>query len=260
VAIVTGGGRGIGKSIALTLAEAGADVVVTARTLKLLEETADEIRKLGTRALAVRADLTSEQDVEALVDKTISEFAKIDILVNNAGAIQSRPLVEMPGFKNYLAKLVPDFYTPFNLESWKDEIDTNLTTAYLATAAVLPRMIQAGNGKIINITSVEPLRPGSFHVPYSSAKWGLKGFTRALALEMAKYHIYVNAVAPGYIYTEMSSFWHDDPIVGKRMFEQVPLQRMGKPRDVALAVLFLASDASNFITGHEIPLDGGFCL
>jgi gluconate 5-dehydrogenase len=105
VAIVTGGGRGIGKSIALTLAEAGADVVVTARTLKLLEETADEIRKLGTRALAVRADLTSERDVEAQVDKTISEFAKIDILVNNAGAIQSRPLVEIPGFKDYPAML-----------------------------------------------------------------------------------------------------------------------------------------------------------
>lgn len=260
VAVVTGGGRGIGKEIALTLARAGAHVAVVARTLPQLEQTVEEMRQMGQRGLALQADITQPEQVTAMVSATIREFERIDILVNNAAIIQTKPIVELPGLKSRLAEMVPEFHKPLTLEDWNIQLQTNLTGVFLVIQAVCPYMIKANKGKIVNITSVEPMRPGSFHTPYSSSKWGVLGLTRSLALELARYNINVNAVAPGYIGSGFSSFYYKDPEIREAMLRQLPLRRLGAPKDVALAVLFLAAAASDFITGHQIPVDGGFSI
>ncbi len=253
-----GGGRGIGKEIALTLARAGADVIVAARTVPDLNQTVDDLVQIGRRGLAVQVDITRVEQVKGMVTSVMDQFGRIDILVNNAGFVQTKPIVEMPGLKSRLADMTPEFSTPTTPEDWALHLQTNLTGAFLVTQAVCPHMMQAKKGKIVNITSVEPMRPGSFHTPYSTTKWGLLGMTRSLALELARYNINVNAVGPGYIYTDMTKFYYEDPNTRDALLKQVPLRKFGSPRDVALAVLFLASDASDFITGHQIPLDGGF--
>ncbi len=258
VALVTGGGRGIGKEISLTLARAGADVAVAARTMPDLDQTVLELEQMGRRGLAVQVDITRPEKVKGMVSSIIERFGKIDVLVNNAGFIQTKPVVEMPGLKSRLAGMTPEFSQPTTPEDWNLHIQTNLTGAFLVTQAVCPHMMKAKRGKIVNITSVEPMRPGSFHTPYSTTKWGLLGLTRSLALELARYNINVNAVGPGYIYSDLTKFYYDDPNTRETLLKQVPLRKFGSPRDVALVVLFLASAASDFITGHQIPLDGGF--
>ena len=254
VAIVTGARRGIGKEIALTLAEAGADVAICDVAVEdgQLEAVAKEIEKLGRRALALQTDITRKTDVENLVQKTVDEFAAVDILVNNAAIQQKNLLLE------------------FTEDDWDNIVDTDLKGCFLCSQAAGRRMIERGRGgNIINIASINSVRPFMKSGPYSAAKTAVVTLTETLALELAGDKIRVNAVAPGLVRTRMSEGEAElmvgrDPAAIEAYFQQwvekTPLQRMGQTSDIAAAVLFLASDAASYITGILILVDGGFRL
>jgi len=255
VAIVTGAGRGIGKAIALALAEAGADITVVARTEEQVEETAEEIRKLGHKALALPADVSQEDQVKKVVEQTISQFGKIDILVNNAGIAVRKPIAPLPGEKTSVyGGTKSEAHT---LEDWQRVMDVNLTSAFLFTQAVGPYMMKQRKGKVINTssTAADEGLPGI--ASYSASKAGLSTFTRCLASEWGPFNINVNAVAPGMIVTEMTAHHFKDPKNTKVFLDRIPLGRLGQPRDVALLVLFLAAEASDYLTGQVFTIDGG---
>jgi NAD(P)-dependent dehydrogenase (short-subunit alcohol dehydrogenase family) len=258
VAIVTGAGRGMGKAIALTLAEAGADVVVVARTAKQIEQTAEEIRKLGRKALAIPTDVAREDQVKAAVEQTISQFGKIDILCNNAGIVLFKPVAVLPGVRLPAWETAGDNWDkPCTLDDWHRVIDNNLTSAFLFAQAVGPHMMRQKKGKVV-ITSATGAEEG---FPYLSAycvsKAGLSEFTRCLAAEWGPFNINVNAVAPGMIITSMSQCWVEDAKIREHLLKLIPLGRLGEPRDVALLALFLASEASDYISGQVFTIDGG---
>jgi 2-deoxy-D-gluconate 3-dehydrogenase len=240
IAIVTGGGKGIGKAISLQLARAGASVVVAGRTQADLESVAEEIRQGGGSALAVVADLTVSEQIENLVGATLAEFGGIDILVNNAARSYMRPLLE------------------FKEESWDIVFDTNCKGAFLLSRSVAKRMIDRGGGRIINVTTVGAER-GSVGVGvYHASKAALKMLTMCMAAEWAPYNINVNAVGPGLTRTEFSR-----PIWGhteraQQYLRAVPKGRVAEPDEIAGAVLFLACDGSNFVTGQSLYVDGGY--
>jgi len=238
VAIVTGGRRRIGRGIALTLAEAGADVAICDIVVEggEMEAVAEEIRKLGRRSLAVQTDTTNKVDVDNMVQRVMDEFGVIDILVNNAGIIVRASLVE------------------HSEEDWDRVIDTNLKGYYLCSRAVGKRMVDQKKGNIINIASDAAFRGGS---SYSISKAGVINLTRGLARELASYNIRVNAIAPGYVRTEMSKAMWSDPVAYKEALAVIPLGRIAEPSDIANVALFLASDASRHITGDTILVDGG---
>ena len=261
VALVTGGKRGIGKAIALVLAEAGADVAIADYIVDdgELKAVAEEIRDLGRRCLAVQADVSQKSEVEELVKKVLSEFGAIDILVNNAG-------VSGLEVQSELAE-----------EHWHKVIDVNLNGCYLCSQAVSERMVQRKKGNIINIASVEGLRGGAVARalmplipvspiptgltlagrPYNVSKAGIIMLTRVMARQLGSYGIRVNAIAPGGIRTEMLRFVWDDADFMKQFESQVPLGRIGEPSEIANVALFLASDASSYVTGHTLVADGG---
>ncbi len=259
VAIVTGGGRGIGKAIALTLAEAGADVTVAARTVEQIEETAEEIRKMGRKALAIPTDVAKEEQVKATAQQTLSHFGKIDILVNDAGIDgPMKPVVYLPGFKFLGWELAgEDWDKQLSPEEWRRVIDTNLTGAFLFVQAVGPHMLKRRQGKVINISS----NSAELGTPYSSAycasKAALSMFTRCLASEWAPYNICVNAIGPGDTNTKMMAQFIKDPVVKNILFSYIPAGRLAEPREIALLALYLASPASDFMIGQTIYLDGG---
>jgi len=258
VAIVTGAGRGIGKAIALALAEAGADVILAARSRDQIEQTADEIHKLRRRALAIPTDVAKEDQVVKLVDKSISEFGKIDILCNCAGTLLLRPVAILPGVKlPGWESAGDDWDKPQTLEDWDRVIDTNLTSAFLLAKAVGPNMIRRRKGKVVNISSIGANQGLSYNSAYNTSKAGLSVFTRCLASEWAPFGINVNAVAPGLTNTIMIKSLIADPKTKKATLKDIPLGRLGEPREVALLALFLASSASNYITGQIITIDGG---
>ena len=260
VAIVTGAGRGIGKSIALTLAEGGADVAVAARTEKQIEETAGEIRRLGRKALAVPTDVTRADEVKRVVEKTVSQFGRIDILVNNAGIDILKPIAFVPEMKEVKPpewKVADSWDTPLSEAEWHEVIDTNLTSAFLFAQAVAPYMLRQRKGKVINISSNSADLGAPYFSAYSVSKAGLSMFTRCLAVEWAPFNICVNAVGPGDIRTELNASVFDQPEMREFMLASIPLRRFGETREVALMVLFLASEASNYTTGQTIYMDGG---
>ncbi|MFO8010571.1 MAG: 3-oxoacyl-ACP reductase family protein [Dehalococcoidia bacterium] len=251
VAIVTGSSRGIGKDIALTLAEAGADIAAVARSEEDIEQTAEEVRQLGRKGIAIPTDITRPDQVQNTVDRVLAEFGKIDILVNNAGAEIDKPVAPMPHLK------LPQM----TLEEWHRVMDTNVTAPFLLCQAVGPHMIERKQGKVINITSGVAGRVGIlYNTAYVASKGALSLFTRKLAWEWSRYNINVNAIGPGGVETEMAAplFTPEAKPFLEKILSQVPFHRFAKPRDISLLAVYLASDASNFVTGQNIYVDGGF--
>ncbi len=242
VAVVTGGGTGIGKQMATALAELGADVVLCARKPERCEEAIAELRELGVRALGLRCDVTDEAEVRELVERTVGELGRIDVLVNNAGTTWGAPPEDMP------------------LAGWQKVVDVNLTGAFLCAQAAGRAMIARGEGgTIVNIASVAGLRGAPVEVMntivYHATKGGLIAFTRDLAWKWARHRIRVNAIAPGWFPSEMSRLVLErggDTILGT-----IPLGRYGGDDDLKGAVALLASRASEFMTGQVVVVDGG---
>ena len=240
VALVTGGGRGLGKGMALALAGAGADVAVAARTRAQVERTAAEIERLGRRGLPLVADVRDPGSVEEMVGLTVEKLGGLDVLVNAAGVNRRVPSLEV---------------TP---EIWDEIVDTNLKGTFFASRAAARAMRERGGGKIINIASLASEIGLPRRVPYTAAKSGVLGLTRALAVEWAPYNIQVNAIGPGYFRTEMTEPLFRDEEWVKGLLSRIPAGRAGIPEDLAGAVVFLASRASDYITGQIIYVDGGF--
>jgi len=246
VAIVTGAGRGIGKAISLAFAEAGADIVAAARSREEIEETCREVKALGRESLALPTDVTKEDQVERMVERTISRFKKIDILVNNAGTAVFKILVSPDGQR-------------MTEEEWHQVIDTNLTSIFLCCRAVGPHMFKQKKGKVINISSISSQKAQVDDIPYNVSKAGVNMITRCLALDWAPYNINVNAIGPGQFHTRLSAKSHEDPKLREMMVACIPLGRVGNLREVGLLAVYLASPASDFVTGQTIFIDGG-CL
>ena len=238
VALVTGAGRGIGEGIALGLAEAGADLALVSRTQSELERVAEAVRALGRRAVVVPCDVGDVAAIPAVVQRVAEAFGHIDILINCAGIQRRMTVLEA------------------TVEDWEQVINTNLRSAYFMTQAVGKRMVKQRRGKVISIASMTAYR--GFHTisPYGISKAGLANFTKYLAVEWAPYNIQANAIAPGWITTPMTAQMDDDRI--QWVCEHVPQGKFGQPRDVAGLAVFLASPASDYITGQTIPVDGGF--
>jgi NAD(P)-dependent dehydrogenase (short-subunit alcohol dehydrogenase family) len=241
VAIVTGGARGIGKAIALLLAEAGADVVIAGRRQEPLDDTATEIAKAtGRRCIGVSTDVREAEQASALIDRTIAEFGRLDILVNNAGRGSHAPLRKMAA------------------EVWDNDVSLNLNAAFYCAQAAYPHLSANGNGAIINISSLAGVHGTMGVGAYSAAKAGLQQFTRVAAAEFGPKGVRVNCVAPGMIATEIAQRgWAKTGFDAMAACQSFPLRRPGKPEEVAQAVLFLVSDAASYITGETLTVGGG---
>jgi NAD(P)-dependent dehydrogenase (short-subunit alcohol dehydrogenase family) len=253
VVFITGAGRGIGKGIAQVLAEAGADIALNALTAKYVEGTAAEIAKAtNRRVIPVTADVTSADGVQHAIDTVMQEFGCIDVLVNNLGDAIRKPLVALPGRS--------DAATALSDEELQFVMDINLTEAILCTRAVGPHMLERRSGKVINISSFTAGKGGGEMVVYTIAKTALVGFTRAQALEWAPYGVQVNAIAPGIFPDPVTSGEERARQTSERAAQTVPLGRAGRLREVGLIALYLASAASDYMTGQTIFLDGGMTL
>jgi len=257
IAIVTGAGRGIGKAISLVFAEAGANVVAVARTLEQIEGAAEEVRQLGRGALAIATDVTQADQVERMVEKTIAEFGRIDILVNNAGIARPKQLVPLNDIRLPGWQRVSDLNTRLSDEEWHLTMNTNLTSAFLCTRAVGPHMLSRRYGKVVNISSRNANTGDPYRVHYNTSKAALSMFTRCMAIEWAPFNINVNAIAPGAFYTELSAEAFENPELKEQMIKSIPLGRAGELREIGLLALYLASEASNYVTGQTIYIDGG---
>ena len=237
VAIVTGSGRGIGRAIALKLAEVGATVAVNDVSEAAAEGVAEEIRTMNRPGLAVIADVSSSQDVARLVETVISSYGQVDILVNNAGITRDQLLLRM------------------SEEDWDRVLNIDLKSVFLCTKAVLRYMLKARRGRIISIASIVGLVGNPGQANYAAAKAGVIGFTRSIAKEVASRSITVNAIAPGFIDTEMTKHLSEDQ--RQELLKRIPLGCLGSPGDVAEAVAFLASEEAGYITGQVLAVDGG---
>jgi NAD(P)-dependent dehydrogenase (short-subunit alcohol dehydrogenase family) len=241
VAIVTGGGSGIGRQMAEGLGEAGASLVLCARNAERCEQAAAELAQLGVRALGLGCDVRDPKQIEAVVRLTLDDLGGIDVLVNNAGTVWGAAPEDMP------------------LEGWQKVVDVNLTGVFLFAQAAGRVMIERGGGSIVNIASVSGLRGAPAEVVntvvYHATKGGVIAFTRDLAWKWARHGIRVNAIAPGWFPSDMSKFVLDRQ--GDDLARQIPLGRFGGPEDLKGAVVFLASPASAYVTGHTLVVDGG---
>ncbi|MHB1956871.1 MAG: SDR family oxidoreductase [Sulfobacillus sp.] len=240
-AIVTGGGRGLGRYIALGLAEAGANVVVCSRKVASLERAADEIRGLGVEAMALPCDVTKPDDVDRVFERTVERFGTVDVLVNNSGATWGSPALEMP------------------LEAWRKVLDVNLTGTFLMSQRAGKLMMSKGGGKIINIASVAGLGgidPRAMDaVGYNASKGAIITLTKDLAVKWGTYGIRVNAIAPGFFPTKMSQGLIEEH--GQYLLDHTPLGRFGGEDDLKGIAVLLASPASNYMTGSIVVVDGG---
>src|SRR6202789_896846 len=240
VAIITGGSIGLGRQMAEALAEAGADLVLCARKKERCDKAAKELEALGADTLALGCDVKKPEDVQAVVDRTVERFGRLDILINNAGTSWGAPVEEM------------------TLEQWHKVIETNLTGTFLFSQTVGRAMIKQRSGKIINIASVAGLRgssPKFSAIGYSSSKGGVIVFTKDLACKWGMHNIQVNAIAPGWFPTDMS-----EKVIERNkesLLAGIPLGRFGGPQDLKGAAIFLASSASDYVTGHTLVVDGG---
>lgn len=237
VALITGAGQGIGKAIAHRLASVGADIVIVDMNKAGAEQTQQEIESLGRKCLAIQVDITDDQGVEQMVEASLKKFEKVDILVNNAGITQDNLFMRM------------------KREQWDKVINVNLTGIYNVTRALIKSMVRQKYGRIVNISSVVGFSGNPGQVNYSTTKSGIIGFTKSLARELGSRNITCNAVAPGFIQTDMTDALNESQ--KQEMLNQVPLGRMGEAKDIAHAVEFLVSDQAAYITGTTLHVNGG---
>ncbi|NCO32522.1 MAG: 3-oxoacyl-[acyl-carrier-protein] reductase [Armatimonadetes bacterium CG2_30_59_28] len=239
-ALVTGGSRGIGRGIALRLAQAGATVVIAGRNRDALEEVVREIEESEGKGFAQAGSVAVAADAQRIVEASLEATGRIDILVNNAGITRDGLLMRL------------------SLEHWHEVLDTNLTGAFNMTKAAVRSMVKQKSGSIINVSSIIGLMGNAGQANYAASKAGVIGFTKSIARELASRNITVNAVAPGYIETDMTAALSDESKV--LMLKGIPVQRFGQPEDVAGVVLFLASPDARYITGQVISVDGGMAM
>lgn len=243
VVIITGARRGMGKAHALKFAEAGCKVVVSDISQEDCQKVVDEIKKTGGEGLAVKCDVSKKDEVDKMVAETIKKFGKVDILVNNAGIAQFKPFLEMTE------------------EEWDRTLDINLKGYFLCAQTCAREMAKQKSGVIINISSVAMGQVGVGFpniVHYCASKGGIVGMTEALAVELASLGIRINAISPGLIETPMIDPVKQDPKMMEGLMTRVPLRRVGTPEEVSNLVLFLASDASSYMTGSDVVIDGGW--
>lgn len=242
VAIVTGGGKGIGVKMAEGLAEAGANIVLCSRKLENCRQAANEIAKIGVKTLALKCDVKSSADIQKVVDATVEEFGKIDVLVNNSGANWGGAAEDYP------------------LEGWQKVMETNMTGTFLFSQHVGRIMIRQKNGAIINIASIMGIigmeADAADAIAYSASKGALITFTKDLAAKWAKHKIRVNAIAPGWFPTDMSRWVLENQ--GAKLTSHIPMRRFGEGDELKGATVFLASEASSYVTGVILPVDGGY--
>ncbi len=240
IAVITGAGRGIGHAIALKFAQAGADVVCVSRTPETAQRTASEIQALGRKAWAQPVDVSNGEAVAAASEKILAEAGRVDILVNNAGVTRDGLLMRMSD------------------EDWDGVVNTNLRGAFLFTRALSRAFIKQRSGRIINVASVIGLIGNAGQCNYAASKAGLIGFTKSFAREVASRGITVNALAPGFIETDMTSGLSED--LKSEVLKRIPMNRFGQSEDIAEAALFLASPAARYITGQVLAIDGGMVM
>jgi 3-oxoacyl-[acyl-carrier protein] reductase len=240
VALVTGASRGIGRGIALALAGRGATVVCAARTIEASAGTVGEIVSRGGRASAIALDVASDPSVESAAKELLGTHARIPLLVNNAGITRDNLLMRM------------------KKEDWTEVIDTNLSGIYRLCRALVPSMVKARYGRIVNVTSVVARSGNPGQSNYAASKAGIEGFTRSLARELASRNVTVNCVAPGFIDTDMTRVLADAQ--REALLEQIPLKRLGTPDDVAAAVCYLLGDSGAYVTGVTLPVNGGMFM
>lgn len=239
-ALVTGASRGLGRAIAVALADAGADVVCASTRRGGTGETAEEIRALGRRAWQVEGDLSDRVAVEVMADDAERQAGRIDILVNNGGTIRRAPAAD------------------YSIDDWDAVIRTNLDAAFILAQRFGRGMIERGAGKIVNIASLLSFSGGITVPAYTASKHAVAGLTKALANEWARHGVQVNAVAPGYFRTDNTQRLQDDPVRAAEISARIPAGRWGEPADLAGAVVFLASPAADYVNGHVLVVDGGW--
>jgi NAD(P)-dependent dehydrogenase (short-subunit alcohol dehydrogenase family) len=239
-AVVTGASRGIGRAIAILLADEGADVVVVSRTADALSDVVEEITARGARALAVPADVTADDAAQRIVDRSLEEFGRLDILVNNAGG------------NSFMSPL-----QTMRFSGWQKTMALNLDSTVHLIQAALPALIESGHGSIINVSSVTGLRGSPLMSHYGAAKAAVISLTQSLAVEVATQGVRVNALVPGWVETDLTGFARTDEAIEESLISRVPMHRWGRPEEIAQAALFLAGDASSFVTGQALIVDGG---
>ncbi|PIP68240.1 MAG: beta-ketoacyl-ACP reductase [Candidatus Omnitrophica bacterium CG_4_9_14_0_2_um_filter_42_8] len=240
VSLITGGARGIGKEIAMLFARNGSDIAICDVNLEEAEKTAQEIRDLGRESLAFKADVTDSSQVQAMVDKILDKFNKVDILINNAGITKDNLLLRM------------------SEDEWDKVIAVNLKGTFVCTKLVSKVMLKQRFGKIVNLASIIGIMGNAGQANYAASKAGIIGLTKSVAKELASRNICVNAIAPGFIKTDMTARLPEE--VQKKMLSVIPLGRFGEAKDVADLALFLSSESSSYITGQVMQVDGGMVM